>query len=168
MKVPNSEIILPEREYNAGRILPQPEPGLHTICSTMHQIGIRSFYCAPEFRNSVNPETVQWKPIQLGVSGHTGYKPMTEAIMGFQLRDRQYKFLRYNSDVNGIPVSFLPEEFTKELLRVSFQTPYMAEISDIEGIMWGQRHTYPLEIKEKTPAEDRKLGEYFAWMWIPL
>lgn len=156
------ETVLPEKDYGLWRNLPQPEPGLHTICSTMHQIGIRSFYSAPEFRNSANPETVQWKLIQLGVPGHTEYQPMDSAIRGFSTRERKYNFLRYKSDVTDIPASSLPDEFTKELLRVSFQTAYMAEISDIDGILWGQQHTYPLEIKEKTPAEDRKLGEYFG------
>ena len=70
--------------------------------------------------------------------------------------------MRYNSDVSSIPAPSMAGEFTKELLRVSFQTLYMAEVSDIDGILWGQQHTYPLEIKEKTPAMDRKLGEYFG------
>ncbi len=38
----------------------------------------------------------------------------------------------------------------------------MAEISDVDGIFWGQQFTYPLEIKEKTPAFDRSLGDYFG------
>jgi len=38
----------------------------------------------------------------------------------------------------------------------------MAEISDIDGVFWGQQYTYPLEIKEKTPASDRRLGYYFG------
>lgn len=151
------ETISPDSDYNLNRSLPQPEPGLHTICSTMHQIGIKSFYCAPEFRNASNPETVQWKLIQLGVPGHTSYQSLTGAMQGFSLRERRYNFLRYNSDVTSIPLSSVPDEFTKELLRVSFQTVHIAEISDIDGILWGQQHTYPLEIKEKTPAEDRKL-----------
>lgn len=156
------ETVSPGRDYSLNRILPQPEPGLHTICSTMHQIGIKSFYCAPAFKNSSDPETVTWKLIQLGVPGQTGYQPFQRAMHAFSPRQRAYNFLRYNSEVSSIPVSSVAEEFTKELLRVSFQTLYMAEISDIDGILWGQQHTYPLEIKEKTPAFDRKLGEYFG------
>ena len=38
----------------------------------------------------------------------------------------------------------------------------MAESSDVDGILWGQRHTYPLEIKEKTAATDPRLGSYFG------
>ena len=156
------ETVSPDKDYSPDRTLPQPEPGLHTICSTMHQIGIKSFYCAPEFQNPSEPETVSWKLIQLGIPGHTDYQPLQRALQGFSPRDRKYNFLRYNSDVLSIPAYSVPEEFTKELLRVSFQTLYMAEISDIDGILWGQQHTYPLEIKEKTPAKDRKLGEYFG------
>lgn len=156
------ETVLPDMDYGPDRIPPQPEPGLHTICSTMHQIGIKSFYCAPVFRNQSDPETVNWKLIQLGIPGHTEYQPLERAMHGFSPRERKYSFLRYNSDVSSIPASSVPEEFTKELLRVSFQKLYIAEISDIDGILWGQQHTYPLEIKEKTPAMDRKLGEYFG------
>ena len=156
------ETVLPDRDYTPDRALPQPAPGLHTICSTMHQIGIKSFYCAPVFPDRNSPEYVTWKLIQLGIPGHTEYLPLETAMSGFPARERKYNFLRYNSDVSSIPASSVPEEFTKELLRVSFQNIYMAEISDIDGILWGQQHTYPLEIKEKTPAQDRKLGEYFG------
>lgn len=156
------ETVLPDREYRPDRDLPQPAPGLHTICSTMHQIGIKSLYCVPIFPDRNNPESVTWKLIQLGIPGHTEYQPLERAMRGFSPRERRYSFLRYNSDVSSIPASSVPGEFTKELLRVSFQTLYMAEVSDIDGILWGQQHTYPLEIKEKTPAQDRKLGEYFG------
>ncbi len=156
------ETVLPDRDYSQDRTLQQPAPGLHTICSTMHQIGIKSFYCAPVFQNQSDPETVSWELIQLGIPGHSDYKPLHIAIQGFSARNRKYNFLRYNSDISSIPSSSVPEEFTKELMRVSFQNIYMAEISDIDGILWGQQYTYPLEIKEKTPAQDRKIGEYFG------
>jgi hypothetical protein len=32
----------------------------------------------------------------------------------------------------------------------------------VDGIFWGQRFTYPLEIKEKTAAPDRHMGEFFG------
>lgn len=38
----------------------------------------------------------------------------------------------------------------------------MAEVSDIDGILWGEQYTYPIEIKEKTPGNDSKLGDYFG------
>jgi len=47
-------------------------------------------------------------------------------------------------------------------LRVSFQKDFFSELSDIDGIFWGQYHTYPLEIKEKTAAVDSGLGAYFG------
>ena len=52
-------------------------------------------------------------------------------------RSRAYQFLRYNTDTSQIPDSSVPEEFTKENLRVSLQLIYMTEISDIDGIFWG-------------------------------
>ena len=38
----------------------------------------------------------------------------------------------------------------------------MAEVSDVDGIFWGERFTYPIEIKEKTVASDNKVGKYFG------
>jgi hypothetical protein len=64
--------------------------------------------------------------------------------------------------VDEIPAVALAEEFSKEHLRVAFNNPFMAEVSDVDGIFWGQRFTYPLEIKEKTPANDARLGDYFG------
>jgi hypothetical protein len=32
----------------------------------------------------------------------------------------------------------------------------------VDGIFWGQQFTYPLEVKEKTAAEDNRLGPYFG------
>jgi hypothetical protein len=35
-------------------------------------------------------------------------------------------------------------------------------MSDIDGIFSGQRHTYPIEIKKKTPAPSLDLGRFFG------
>ncbi|MGC8618718.1 MAG: hypothetical protein ACP5UZ_08320, partial [Thermoplasmata archaeon] len=70
--------------------------------------------------------------------------------------------LKYKTDVSAIPDQGLEVEFTKELLRVSVASLYMAEISDIDGVFWGNRIAYPLEIKEKKSASDPKIGEYFG------
>lgn len=56
----------------------------------------------------------------------------------------------------------VPEDFSKGHLRVAFATHYQAEISDIDGIFWGQQHTYPIEIKEKTPAPSKDMGPFFG------
>jgi len=45
---------------------------------------------------------------------------------------------------------------------VTFQSRLLCEISDVDGIFWGQQFTYPLEIKEKTAGSDRRMGEYFG------
>ena len=34
-------------------------------------------------------------------------------------------------------------------------------MSDIDAIFWGEQYTYPIEIKEKTAAEDKQIGDYF-------
>ena len=77
-------------------------------------------------------------------------------------RNRPYNFLRYAADSSLIPAVAVPAEYSKEHLRVSFQTMFMAEVSDVDGIFWGEQFTYPLEVKEKTPAADSKMGEFFG------
>jgi hypothetical protein len=66
-------------------------------------------------------------------------------------------------DVSSIPqISSLPEEFSKEHLRVTFQNRFMSEMSDVDGIFWGNQYTYPVEIKEKTVGNDNKVGDFFG------
>lgn len=85
-----------------------------------------------------------------------------DALAGFEPRGRRYNFLRYQSDVSDLDAPALGDEFAKEHVRVTFQTRYLAETADVDGIFWGRRHTYPVEIKEKTAASDRQVGEYFG------
>jgi len=156
------ETISPTNTYAPMRHLEEPPMALHTICSTMHQIGVHSYYCVPTINETNNPLSITWHTKQLGIPLNQEYSDMLPAIGGFSTRSRNYNFLRYNANANEIPEVSLPEEFTKEHLRVSFQNRYMNEMSDIDGILWGQQYTYPIEIKEKTAASDKKLGEWFG------
>ncbi|KMY44033.1 hypothetical protein AC622_07020 [Bacillus sp. FJAT-27916] len=156
------ETILPNQDYSPNRGLPNPSHGLHTICSTFHQIGIKGYFCVPTVFDNNNVESISWNAIQLGLPTQQNYIDFPNNINGFIERTRNYSFLRYNTDVSPIPSHAIPEEFTKEHLRVTFQSKYMQEISDVDGILWGNQFTYPIEIKEKTPAVDKKMGEYFG------
>lgn len=156
------ETIKPNQDYSAERALPNPDYGLHTICATFHQIGIHSYFCSPVVEERNKTESMRWRAVQLGLPVQQQYKPFPETIQGFQTRERRYNFLRYKLDVGAIPEATIPEEFSKEHLRVSFQNQFMAEISDVDGIFWGNQYTYPVEIKEKTAAEDKKLGAFFG------
>jgi hypothetical protein len=85
------------------------------------------------------------------------------ALAGFPLRGRRYNWLRHSSDARRIPRAAVPEEFSKEHLRVTIASMFMAEWSDVDGVFFGQRVTYPLEIKEKTVAADaRGMGDWFG------
>jgi len=158
------ELVLPGVPYPAERQLPLPTLGLHTICSTFHQSGIASFYCAATVESEDDASSMRWHSVQLGLPAEQPYTPFltAAAALNFRRRERAYNFLRYNTETNGIPADAVPGEFSKEHLRVSFQTDFFSEISDIDSIFWGQQHTYPLEIKEKTPAPSRDLGPYFG------
>jgi hypothetical protein len=155
------ETIRPDINYSANRKPPNPSNGLHTICATFHQIGIHSYFCSPIVTNN-DPYSVSWKAIELGLPAEQIYFDFPEELKNFSRRDRPYNFLRYKSVISNIPIDAIPEEFTKENIRCSFQHYFMSEVSDIDGILWGKQFTYPLEIKEKTPGFDPKMGEYFG------
>ena len=156
------ETIFPGRNYQVGRVLNQPPVALHTICSTMHQIGVLSYHCIPSIGIVNDTSSILWQATQLGIPNPGPYTPLLSSIHQLSPRPRKYNFLRYNTNATIIPHGSVPEEFTKEHLRVTLQDAFMTEISDIDGILWGQQYTYPIEIKEKTPANDKKLGDYFG------
>lgn len=146
-----------------GRHHAEPARGLHTICATFHQIGISSFFCTPQIDLDNSIEDLRWDAVQLGTPVHSDFLPLRDALSPhLTARTRKYNFLSYKTDVSRIPDANVAEEFAKEHLRVSFQSQFMSEVSDIDGIFWGNQFTYPLEIKEKTAASDRNLGEYFG------
>jgi len=154
--------IFPVVDYSPENQLPSPSHGLHTICATFHQLGIKSYFCTPVINMDENPSSIQWHAVQLGVPTQQPYTSFPVELQGFTPRSRRYNFLRYHTDVSAIPEHSIPEEFSKEHLRVAFQNQYLVELSDIDGILWGNQYTYPIEIKEKTAASDRHLGEYFG------
>jgi len=157
------ETIIPGTQYPPERISPNPSHGLHTICSTFHQSGIRAFYCSAVVEQDESTSSLRWQAVQLGVPTQQQVQSFPDCLQAyFRARERKYTFLRYHTDTSVIPSAPIPEEFAKEHLRVTFQNRFMAEISDVDGIFWGQQFTYPLEIKEKTPAFDRSLGDYFG------
>ena len=157
------QTIQPNTNYAIGRQLEEPSMALHTICSTMHQIGVNSFYCVPSIANNNDASSITWQTKQLGIPNVPPYTPLIPTIQNFGARGRAYNFLRYRTNPTNIPIASLPEEFTKEHLRVTFQNHFMSEMSDIDGILWGQQYTYPIEIKEKTAGNDgNKVGEFFG------
>ncbi len=156
------QVIEADVDYSSESSVGDIPLGLHTMCATFHQIGINSFYCSPVIKENNHPESIQWTCLQLGLPYHPGHQMLHQVFSGFKQRQRNYNFLRYKSITDGIPDEAVSEEFTKECLRVSISNGVLSEISDIDGILWGERYTYPLEIKEKTAASDKRLGEYFG------
>lgn len=156
------QTIQPEIDYSVERQLEDPPMPLHTICSTMHQIGVHSYYCVPSIAVDNDPHSISWQTKQLGIPMIPPYTPLIPTIDNFSLRNGRYNFLRNHTDATQIPVASLPEEFTKEHLRVNFQNHFMCEMSDIDGILWGEQFTYPIEIKEKTAGNDTKVGDFFG------
>ncbi len=155
-------LIQPEISYSPDRQFEEPPRGLHTICATMHQLGIHSYYCAPSIgvQNEIN--SLKWHATQLGVPFSDSYHDFPEVLSDFKARTRRYNFLGFQTDISSIPELSIPGLFTNEHIRISLQNKLMTESVDIDAIFWGERYTYPIEIKEKTPARDSKLGNYFG------
>ncbi|MCK5027706.1 MAG: hypothetical protein KAS07_04770 [Candidatus Pacebacteria bacterium] len=163
----NTAVLFPEtiqfgEDYPNTRRLPEPQRGLHTICATFHQIGIKSFFCAATIEEGQDGKKIKWKSTELGLPETQPYLDFPESIQGFNKRQRRYNFERYKTDSSIIPVEAVPEEFSKESLRVAFNACYFTEPSDVDGLFWGKEKTYPIEIKEKTRASDNKIGGYFG------
>ena len=157
------EVCTDVSELTQGRALTEPSRGLHTLCSTFYQIGIRSFFCSLQIGDAADPATWRWQALRLGTPTEEQWQPLEQALAPYLgQRTRNYNWLQYHTDTSRIADAFVTEEFLKEHLRVSALTPYTAEISDVDGILWGNEKTYPLEIKEKTAASDSKLGDYFG------
>jgi hypothetical protein len=148
-------------DYSA---LPDPATipvSLHTICSTLYQIGIQSHYCFPHLEAG-GPSDIKWKLLQLGVPYATKYKDIDDVFAGFKRRTRRHKYLRYAADTGALDADSVRTEFSKENLRVYVSSSFMSEGADIDGVLWGQNNTYPVEIKEKTIAVDNAIGEFFG------
>ncbi len=157
------EVLKPDIDYPTTRSKPQPAHGLHTICSTFHQSGIAAYYSAATVATTDDPDSMAWQSVELGLPTEQIYLPFPDSLATFfRNREKAYKFLRHKTGTTSIPDLAVPEEFSKEHLRITFQSRFFAEISDIDGIFWGEQFTYPIEIKEKTAGEDRQTGEYFG------
>ncbi|NEX62482.1 hypothetical protein [Noviherbaspirillum galbum] len=156
------EIIQPGNVYLPGGVLPSPPAGLHTICAAFHSIGIQSYYLYPQITRLNDSSSISWTATQLGLltAPQTAFPSST--LTGFLPRARRYNFLKNNTSVSSIPHHAVPDEFSKEHARVALQSAFMTEISDVDGVFWGRQHTYPVEIKEKTAAYDKKIGHYFG------
>jgi len=155
-------ILRPYVEYSDLSPLEEPDHGLHSICSTFHQIGIHSYYCAPTISEDDDPSSVCWHHIQLGLPTQHSFEVFPRGLTQFAPRPRQYSFLRHHTDVAALPDVHVPEEFSKEHFRIAFQSEFYSEASDVDGVLWGNQHTYPIEIKEKTVAHDPRVGDYFG------
>jgi hypothetical protein len=155
------DTVLPGTDYPPSATNPTPSWGLHTICATFHQIGIRGYWCTPCLPDGTLG-SLTWKVVQLGVPIQQRFQEFEAAFDEFSKRKRRHNFLANKADVSGIPDASVPEEFSKEHLRITFASKWMSEMVDVDGFIWGQEHTYPIEIKEKTSAKDNNLGEFFG------
>ncbi|MFT0861254.1 hypothetical protein [Ancylobacter sp. G4_0304] len=128
----------------------------------MHQIGIKSYYAYPLMHVENDTFDIEWKFIQLGVPWPTTFVDVSIAFSSFSQRTRRYNYLRYSTDVASLSDDDAIVQFSHENLRIFVESRFRAETSDIDGIVWGERYTYPVEIKEKACAHDSDMGDWFG------
>ncbi len=134
----------------------------YLVASHFHTISVQPIYCRPQLTGTDPVTDLTWIGEDLSPTNAAPSAPLQQILQGFKERSRRYNFLRYHSDTSQIPLAALADEFSKEHLRVSLQNEFMSEISDMDAIFWGRSVAYPIEIKEKTPAPDDKLGPWFG------
>lgn len=156
------QTVLPATEYPYPADLNVPR-AFHVVASHLHTIGIQSVYCRPQLRGPDPFADLLWLGDDLSPINPAPLGPLLEMVQGFEPRTRRHNFLRYDADSSLIPPAALADEFSKEHLRVTLQTAFLGELSDIDTIFWGRNVAYPIEIKEKTAVvTDRKLGPWFG------
>ena len=157
------EVILPDIDYPVARPAPQIPLGLHTVCATFQQTGIHAYFCFGSVERENDADSVRWSALRLGVPMNVPAVQFPEHFDDFFVeRDRRHNFLANNADLAWLPDASVAGEFSKECLRIAFRNRYLAEDSDVDGIFWGDQFTYPIEIKEKTVANDGQLGDWFG------
>lgn len=154
--------IEPGRDYSSAPSPADIPTTLHTICATMHQIGIRSYFAHPLVTSTDDTEAISWKLVQLGVPWLGKFEEVDAVFGSFVPRTRRHNYLANTSDASAIPAADVMVQFSHENLRIFVENRYFSETSDIDGIIWGERYTYPIEIKEKATAHDTDLGDWFG------
>jgi hypothetical protein len=161
------EVVQPDTDYSPTRPLGAAPTYLEPVGFSFQRIGVESYLCRPivSLGTPANLNSwLSWTCVRLGKTG-TGpstYVPLSSVLVPFHTRTRTYQPLKYNKDVSGIPDIAVPTQFSAEALRVAVQCPVFCEMSDIDGVLFGSNVTYPLEIKEKTAANDKDMGDYFG------
>lgn len=157
-----AEKVAAETDYTVDRVPAPPSPGLLTVSSSFQQAGILPYYCTIVATDDEDPESLRWQASRMGVAQLGSANPFPSCLQGFLQRGRRHNFLRYKTDASTIPDGSVEEEFSKEHLRVTLQNELMAELSDVDGVFYGTQFAYPLEIKEKSSASDRGMGDFFG------
>lgn len=158
------EVIVAGREYAPDRDLPVPAQVLYTICASLHHCGISSYYCAAKPQVDGGPVRVDWHARQLDAASAWEYEPIADAFQRLQFAARTRTDPPFTDGTNAtvIPEAAIPEEFSREHLRISFSTHYLSEVADIHGILWSPRRAHVLEVAENTSAESADMGPFFG------
>lgn len=142
-------------------IPPEIPTRLHSVGAHFRTIGVRAFYC--RMTDSARPLD-SWMAKELAPVQEASWQPLDE-MLGVYLTKRPHKhnYLSQKADVSGLPDAAVPDQYTKELIRVAASQWFLAETSDMDGVFWGDATAYHIEIKEKTAAPDKDMGgEYFG------
>ena len=107
-----------------------------------------------------------WNATLVGRPSEAAPVPVADVLKGrFTARTRAYNHLRYKNDpasLEGFNDLELARLYALESVRITVAADYFAEASDIDTLLWGRSRVYPIEMKEKTRANDQDIGPWFG------
>jgi hypothetical protein len=139
-----------------------PPPAFHKVGAIFHGIGISTYYLHPIVTTRNDPFSISWYAFGLGPPVLPPPQLFPGCIPGFAPRTRRHNYLRYKSKTAALPAQLIRDEFSRESARVSFSSKFFSEIVDVDALFWGKHKVYPIEIKEKTAANDKAIGDWFG------
>lgn len=148
------------------------------------QVGIRAFFIRPDAINqsafvtpvssrnggtALYPKPYTLTAFDVGPDGNLRSVPTPQVFAHFPRRNgntglRCYEPRRLDSTITPWnDPAVVTELFWFEYARYYYQTDYLISNSDLDLFLLGPSGTaYPVELKSKTPASDRALGDWFG------
>ena len=141
---------------------PAPSTPVITAAQYLRSAGMRSLWAVPLPRAGME---FDWLASDITGPNIGPLSPIQEAFSGYPLRQNRLTHRHYNTDISPLrstPSTELQTLFARESMLDSIRGRYLTVANDLDYLIWGQHATYPVEIKEKTRANDPYMGDYFG------
>jgi hypothetical protein len=123
---------------------------------------MRAFYCTP---SRVSGTTVEWAAEEMSGPVVGPAKPLAAEVAGFPPRRRAYTKRTPDADVSplaDVVSDELEVPFARESMLEAVRKEHLAVANDLDYLVWGQKATYPVEVKEKTAAAGGNQGDWLG------